>query len=405
MSINIGVGDKVKNDRSYRYKMPALQTKIEGRGNGIKTVIVNIVDVSKALHINPEYTTKFFGIEYGAMSSYDKKTDKAVINGAFQASEMQKTLEGFISNFILCPNCKLPEIRMTVKSSIKIDCAACPFNGPLPTTHKLASFIIKNPPVREKKKGAHTEEDKEAQLEMQQEEDEKEELKKERRVKRQKGAKGKDDEEDVEWFTDVSEEAVRKRKEEEFALQLASMENMKKFDNILEAAGDKLNDKKSNAPTILKIFLAAKERTVDEIVGELRRLQLARDFDEPNKLKVFLEGAIDVSDPKKVTDEFVKQAKVLKAMCSDAQKSLVLIYVLEDFFGVMNPKLLPRIPLVFQQLYEHEVLEEDVIKQWYSSPPEANWLVQKEVGAAVRLRSKAFVDWLDQGDEEEEDDE
>jgi translation initiation factor 5 len=50
-SLNIG-GDKA--DASFRYKMPRMQTKIEGRGNGIKTVILNMADVAKALNVDPD---------------------------------------------------------------------------------------------------------------------------------------------------------------------------------------------------------------------------------------------------------------------------------------------------------------------------------------------------------------
>lgn len=40
-------------DQFYRYKMPKLIAKVEGKGNGIKTVIVNMVEIAKALNRPP----------------------------------------------------------------------------------------------------------------------------------------------------------------------------------------------------------------------------------------------------------------------------------------------------------------------------------------------------------------
>lgn len=45
-----------------RYKMPALQLKVEGRGNGIKTKIVNLNEVATALRIPPACKMLIFQI-------------------------------------------------------------------------------------------------------------------------------------------------------------------------------------------------------------------------------------------------------------------------------------------------------------------------------------------------------
>lgn len=37
------------SDPFYRYKMERLQSKVEGKGNGIKTVVVNLTSVANSL--------------------------------------------------------------------------------------------------------------------------------------------------------------------------------------------------------------------------------------------------------------------------------------------------------------------------------------------------------------------
>lgn len=41
-------------DPNYRYKMPKLVIKIEGKGNGIKTNLTNLIDVAAKLQTDPE---------------------------------------------------------------------------------------------------------------------------------------------------------------------------------------------------------------------------------------------------------------------------------------------------------------------------------------------------------------
>ena len=48
-------------DPNYRYRMPRIVGKVEGRGNGIKTVLFNITELAQSLNRDPQEVTKFFG--------------------------------------------------------------------------------------------------------------------------------------------------------------------------------------------------------------------------------------------------------------------------------------------------------------------------------------------------------
>lgn len=145
--------------------MPILLTKIEGKGNGIKTVIPNMSDVSRALSRPPTYPTKFFGCELGAQTSFDEKNDRYIVNGAHDASRLRELLDGFIDKFVLCKSCKNPETDLILlKGDLIIrDCKACGKRTDVDMRHKLTTFIVKNPPAKTKKgkrgKGAHADAD------------------------------------------------------------------------------------------------------------------------------------------------------------------------------------------------------------------------------------------------------
>src|ERR1700722_1916583 len=139
--------------------MPILQTKIEGKGNGIKTVIPNMSDVARALSRPPTYTTKFFGCELGAQTSFDEKNDRYIVNGAHNADRLRELLDVFIEKFVLCKSCKNPETELVVlkvnrTEDIIRDCKACGERTGVDMRHKLTTFIVKNPPVKAKKKKA-----------------------------------------------------------------------------------------------------------------------------------------------------------------------------------------------------------------------------------------------------------
>lgn len=133
--------------------MPLLTTKIEGKGNGIKTVLPNMSDVARALSRPPTYPTKFFGCELGAQTSFDEKNDRYIVNGAHDATKLRELLDVFIEKFVLCKSCKNPETDLIITKTDDIirDCKACGERTGVDMRHKLTTFITKNPPKNPKK--------------------------------------------------------------------------------------------------------------------------------------------------------------------------------------------------------------------------------------------------------------
>lgn len=144
MALNV---NRSISDPFYRYKMPRLLAKVEGKGNGIKTVIANMTDIAKSLERPPTYPTKYFGCELGAQTQVDTKNDRFIVNGDHDANKLQDILDGFIRKFVLCPACENPETTMTVKrNQINSKCRACGHAFVIDPKHKLSTFIVKNPP-------------------------------------------------------------------------------------------------------------------------------------------------------------------------------------------------------------------------------------------------------------------
>ena len=132
--------------------MERLQSKVEGKGNGIKTVIVNLSNVAASLSRPASYVIKYFGFELGAQTNNNPSDDRWIINGAHEASKLQDHLDGFISKFVLCKKCKNPETEVNIKDgNILLDCKACGQRSDVDPRLKLSSFILKSQPKKGKK--------------------------------------------------------------------------------------------------------------------------------------------------------------------------------------------------------------------------------------------------------------
>ncbi|ROL42350.1 Eukaryotic translation initiation factor 5 [Anabarilius grahami] len=371
MSLNV---NRSVSDQFYRYKMPRLIAKVEGKGNGIKTVIVNMVDVAKALNRPPTYPTKFFGCELGAQTQFDTKNDRYIVNGSHEANKLQDMLDGFIRKFVLCPECDNPETDLHInpkKQTIGNSCKACGYRGMLDTRHKLCTFILKNPPENE---SGSVKKEKE---------------KKNRKKDKENGSSGGEagnhndidapdavdrDDDDEDWAEETTEEAQRRRMEEisEHAKGLTLTEDLEKpLEERVNIFYNFVKEKKDSGAidTADKEILAEAERLDVKAMGPLILSELL--FDENIR-------------------EQIKKYK-------------------RHFLRLYQTQLLPRVPIILKDLYDADLLEEDVILAWAEKVSKK--YISKELAKEIHAKAEPFVKWLkeaeeeSEGSDEEEDDE
>ncbi len=97
--------DKTRSDPTYRYQRNALIMEKSGQFNVIK----NIGEISKDIHINLDQFIKFLQKKLGQPVIFDKATNTYKTKS--NTSEVEKHLEQFIVDNLVCGNCSIPEVN------------------------------------------------------------------------------------------------------------------------------------------------------------------------------------------------------------------------------------------------------------------------------------------------------
>jgi len=390
------------DDKFYRYRMPLLLTKIEGKGNGIKTVIPNMSDVARALSRPPTYPTKFFGCELGAQTSFDEKGDRYIVNGAHDATRLRELLDTFIDKFVLCGSCKNPETDLIITKNDEIirDCKACGQRTIVDMRHKLTTYIIKNPPkpakkVKKAKAGETTSPDAngnsnggtpvndDEEIGAESDDELTKRIKSEAAVLSTKTALKDDD-----WSVDTSEEAVRARvKTLEGTLQ-----------SSLVIGGEEDSDEDANSPYTQLGVWAEQNRSEVSAVDVYKK---AQDLGIEKKHKT-VQVLVQSLFTENILAEIKTFAPMFAKMTTSERHQKSLLGGIERFVGVSHPDLIPAIPKILMLFYQVDALEEEVITQWGTHVSKK--YVDKETSKKVRKASEPFLKWLEEADSDEDDD-
>jgi translation initiation factor 5 len=139
------------DDPFYRYKMRELYIQVVGKGKMIKTVLLNVDDVSKDLKVPPAYLTAYLGYALNAQTKYDAKKpdrERASISGDIDADKMSQRIVDFMKEFVLCPKCKLPEITHNVdkkSGDVLATCRSCGEHSTLNLKDNFQRYINNHP--------------------------------------------------------------------------------------------------------------------------------------------------------------------------------------------------------------------------------------------------------------------
>lgn len=397
------------DDKFYRYRMPLLNTKIEGKGNGIKTVIPNMADVARALSRPPTYTTKFFGCELGAQTSFDEKNDRYIVNGAHDANRLRELLDVFIDKFVLCKSCKNPETELVIlkagrSEDIIRDCKACGERTGVDMRHKLTTFILKNPPVKVKKGKKRTNNgdaaggvggggdvtpengDDEASPDGAESDDElTKKIKAEAKELNTDTALAKED-----WSADTSPEAVKQR--------IKALEGG--MAGVVLGGDDEGSDEDANSPyAVLGRWIEENRDTGDPKVFAVSIFKKAEELgiDKKHKTIVVLVQALFTTE---VLAEIKNYSPLFVKMVTSEKHQKSLLGGIERLVGLTYPSLLPAVPKILMALYQDDVLDEEVVTQWGTHVSKK--YVDKETSKTVRKASEPFLKWLEEADDDDD---
>lgn len=383
MSINV---NRSVADPFYRYKMPKLSAKVEGKGNGIKTVITNMSDIAKALERPPMYPTKYFGCELGAQTNFDAKNERYIVNGEHDANKLQDILDGFIKKFVLCKSCENPETQFFVrKNCIKSKCKACGCQFDIDLKHKLSTFIMKNPPKidvdfskAEEKNGKKTSgADAAAANDLIHNSD--------------KGSSNDDDDDD--WEPEPVEPN---------GMLSAGMGKLV-LDKDLEKSEEQRLDMLHN------FFLKAKEEgRISDAKGQIGLRDEAERLELEQKASLLLVNIL--FDAKIISEkQITKYRNLLLRFVVDDKKAYdkkaqrYLLGGIEQVIHKHESELLAKSAHIIKSLYDEDICQEEALLAWGEKP--SSRYVSKSFAKKIIEQAQPVLTWLKEAEEETEDEE
>lgn len=351
-------------DSHYRYKMPSLVTKVEGRGNGIKTRLSNIQEIASALDRPITYIVKFFGFELGAQTLITESV--SVINGKHESEDLAYILDRFIDKYVVCGRCRNPETVMFIKKETpRMKCKACGYVTACDVSHRVANYIVKFPPAVEVK-----EETDDAPLMV---------------------AVSPSEVEDDDWAVSTEPEEVAKRQLAFCGGKSILMEEEKEEVRISEIIR-KISPTENPLSLLAEFWASLPEDR--EVLFNIKEISGLCMWTEEDVIK-----NIFASQWMKYTTEGAElKAHYLSLFVKTESEQKHILRFMEKM-ATDQESFARNFQDILFLFWQERVLEEDIINKWFLHP---NPKTPKKVSKFIRDRCEKLIKWLKEAPEEED---
>lgn len=287
-----------------------------------------------------------------------------------------------------------------------MDCKACGARNMADMRHKLATFILKNPPEtaskkqRKQRKAAtaqangtdeHGMPDSPVQEEAAAAEGSDDDMITQRINKEAAGLTMESKLAQEDWSEDTSEQAVAERMKELSVNGLGG---------AFGGGDDDEGEGGDNKYEAFGVWLEAQENPSDqEIIAKAEELGVLGKY---KACQVLVQCIFDEN----IVTQIPKRVKLLRKFVTGEKHQKAVLGGIERLVGLeYQDKLLKKVPVILMKIYDIDIIDDEVFLKWGEKPSKR--YVDKDVSKRVKAAAKPFLEWLENAEEEssEEDEE
>jgi translation initiation factor 2 subunit 2 len=109
-----------------RFEMPRFSAMVQGN----QTFIKNFAEVASVLRRDPNHLLKYIAKELATAGNFDGK--RGILTGKFKEDQLNSKLEAYVSEFVICRECKKPDTELITFEGIKYKrCEVCGARSPV----------------------------------------------------------------------------------------------------------------------------------------------------------------------------------------------------------------------------------------------------------------------------------